>query len=41
MAQGRGGFARTKWCGKLECELADEGEGGRLQPLHAAQAVRH
>ena len=22
MAQGKGGFARTKWCGSLECELA-------------------
>ncbi|MEI3123991.1 MAG: proline--tRNA ligase [Oscillospiraceae bacterium] len=28
MAQGRGGFARTKWCGKLECELAMKEKAG-------------
>ena len=36
MAQGRGGFARTKWCGKLECELAMKERAGvssRCMPL--------
>ena len=36
MAQGRGGFARTKWCGKLECELAMKEKAGvssRCMPL--------
>ena len=28
MAQGKGGFARTKWCGKLECELKMKEEAG-------------
>mgnify|MGYP000836018647 CR=1 FL=1 len=28
MAQGRGGFARTKWCGSLECELAMKEKAG-------------
>ena len=37
MAQGRGGFARTKWCGSLECELAMKEKAGvssRCMPLH-------
>ena len=36
MAQGRGGFARTKWCGSLECELAMKERAGvssRCMPL--------
>ena len=36
MAQGRGGFARTKWCGSLECELAMKEKAGvssRCMPL--------
>ena len=36
MAQGRGGFARTKWCGGLECELAMKEKAGvssRCMPL--------
>ena len=36
MASGRGGFARTKWCGSLECELKMKEEGGmssRCMPL--------
>ena len=28
MARGRGGFARTKWCGSLECELAMKEKAG-------------
>ena len=30
----QGGFAKTMWCGDLECELEDEGRGRRLLPLH-------
>jgi len=36
MAQGNGGFARTKWCGDLECELAMKEKAGvssRCMPL--------
>ena len=36
MAQGNGGFARTKWCGSLECELAMKEKAGvssRCMPL--------
>ncbi len=36
MAQGKGGFARTKWCGELECELAMKEKAGvssRCMPL--------
>ena len=36
MAQGRGGFARTKWCGSLACELAMKEKAGvssRCMPL--------
>ena len=36
MASGRGGFARTKWCGKLECELKMKelaGVSSRCMPL--------
>ena len=36
MAEGRGGFARTKWCGSLECELAMKERAGvssRCMPL--------
>ena len=36
MAQGRGGFAHTKWCGSLECELAMKEKAGvssRCMPL--------
>ena len=36
MAEGRGGFARTKWCGSLECELAMKEKAGvssRCMPL--------
>ena len=36
-----GGFARTKWCGDLACELAMKEQGGRLLPLYASEAVRH
>ncbi len=28
MANGKGGFARTKWCGSLECELAMKDKAG-------------
>ena len=41
MARASGGFARTKWCGSLECELAMKEKAGRVLPLHAAEAVRH
>ncbi len=36
MAQGKGGFARTKWCGSLDCELAMKEKAGvssRCMPL--------
>ena len=36
MASGKGGFARTKWCGSLECELAMKEKAGvssRCMPL--------
>ena len=36
MVETKGGFARTKWCGKLECELKMKEEGGmssRCMPL--------
>ena len=36
MAEGRGGFARTKWCGSLDCELAMKEKAGvssRCMPL--------
>ena len=36
MAAGRGGFARTKWCGSLECELKMKEQAGvssRCMPL--------
>ena len=36
MAEGKGGFARTKWCGSLECELAMKEKAGvssRCMPL--------
>ena len=36
MARGKGGFARTKWCGSLECELAMKEKAGvssRCMPL--------
>ena len=42
MAQGRGGFARTKWCGKLECELAMKetaGVSSRCMPLKQSGTV--
>ena len=42
MAQGRGGFARTKWCGKLECELAmkeSAGVSSRCMPLKQSGTV--
>ena len=42
MAQGRGGFARTKWCGKLECELAMKEKAGvssRCMPLKQSDTV--
>ena len=42
MAQGKGGFARTKWCGSLECELAMKEKAGvssRCMPLKQSGAV--
>ena len=36
MAEGKGGFAKTKWCGSLECELAMKEKAGvssRCMPL--------
>ena len=42
MAQGRGGLARTKWCGKLECELAMKEKAGvssRCMPLKQSGTV--
>ena len=42
MAQGRGGFARTQWCGKLECELAMKDKSGvssRCMPLKQSGTV--
>ena len=42
MAQGRGGFARTKGCGKLECELAMKEKAGvssRCMPLKQSGTV--
>ena len=42
MAQGRGGFARTKWCGKLECELAMKEKAcvsSRCMPLKQSGTV--
>ena len=32
MASGRGGFARTKWCGNLECELKMKEQAGVSSP---------
>ena len=42
MASGRGGFARTKWCGSLECELAMKEKAGvssRCMPLKQSGTV--
>ena len=42
MAQGKGGFARTKWCGSLECELAMKEKAGvssRCMPLKQSGTV--
>ena len=42
MAQGRGGFARTKWCGSLECEMAMKEKAGvssRCMPLKQSGTV--
>ena len=42
MARGRGGFARTKWCGSLECELAMKEKAGvssRCMPLKQSGTV--
>ena len=36
MAPGRGGFARTKWCGEPRVRAGHEGKGRRFLPLHAA-----
>ncbi len=41
MVETKGGFARTKWCGKLECELKMKelaGVSSRCMPL---KPVRH
>ncbi|MBE6990412.1 MAG: proline--tRNA ligase [Ruminococcaceae bacterium] len=42
MAEGRGGFARTKWCGSLECELAMKEKAGvssRCMPFDQSGTV--
>ena len=42
MAAGRGGFARTKWCGSLECELKMKeaaGVSSRCMPLKQSGAA--
>ena len=42
MAQGKGGFARTKWCGSLECELAMKEKAGvssRCMPLKQSGTI--
>ncbi len=42
MASGRGGFARTKWCGSLECELGMKEKAGvssRCMPLRQSGTV--
>ena len=42
MAQGEGGFARTKWCGSLECELAMKEKAGvssRCMPFMQRRSV--
>ena len=42
MAAGRGGFARTKWCGALECELAMKEKAGvssRCMPFDQSGAT--
>ncbi len=42
MAQGGGGFAKTKWCGSLECELAMKEQAGvssRCMPLEQSSTT--
>ena len=42
LMDGRGGFARTKWCGSLECELAMKEKAGvssRCMPLKQSGTV--
>ncbi len=42
LVTGRGGFARTKWCGSLECELAMKEKAGvssRCMPLKQSGTV--
>ena len=42
MASGRGGFARTKWCGSLECELKMKevaGVSSRCMPLKQSGTI--
>ncbi len=42
LVDGRGGFARTKWCGSLECELAMKEKAGvssRCMPLKQSGTV--
>ncbi|MBR7149537.1 MAG: proline--tRNA ligase, partial [Oscillospiraceae bacterium] len=42
MASGKGGFARTKWCGSLECELGMKEKAGvssRCMPLQQSGTV--
>ncbi len=42
MAEGSGGFARTKWCGSLECELAMKEKAGvssRCMPFDQSGTV--
>ena len=42
IAEGKGGFLRSKWCGKLECELAMKEQAGvssRCMPLQQSKSV--
>ncbi len=42
MADGKGGFAKTKWCGSLECELGMKEKAGvssRCMPLNQSGTV--
>jgi hypothetical protein len=41
IAEGKGGFLRSKWCGSSGVRAGHEGAGRRFLPLHAPPAVRH
>ena len=42
IVEGKGGFLRSKWCGKLECELAMKEQAGvssRCMPLQQSRSI--